>query len=256
MRLKSRRVVTPIALAAAALAMAHAAPAAAQASTPGQPGACCQQPVQPTTLNLNTTAEVKKAPDLATISAGVVTTARTARAAMEDNARRMTAAMAALRAAGVADRDVQTSGVNLSPQYEYLPNQRPRITGYQATNTVTVRLRRLEAVGPVLDALVAQGVNQINGPTFGLEDPDAALDAARTEAMAKAMRRAELYARAAGMRVRRVLTINESGGYEPPAPRPMMMARMSAETADASTPVAPGEVTLNIQLSVSFELER
>jgi uncharacterized protein len=210
----------------------------------------------PSTLNLNVNSNVKKAPDMATVSAGVVTQARTARAAMEDNARRMSAAFTALKAAGIADRDMQTSGINLSPQYTYVANQRPTIKGYEVSNRVSVRIRKLENIGPVLDALVAQGVNEITGPTFGLDNPEAELDTARTEAMATAMRRADLYARASGMRVKRVLTINESGGYEPPQPRPMMaMARM-ANDASAETPVAPGEVTLSIQLSVSFELEK
>lgn len=211
----------------------------------------------PSTLNLNVNSNVKKAPDMATISAGVVTQARTAKAAMDDNARRMSAAFVALKAAGIADRDMQTSGVNLSPQYTYVANQRPVIKGYEVSNRVMVRIRQLEKIGPVLDALVAQGVNEINGPTFGLDNPEAELDVARTDAMATAVRRAELYARASGMRVKRVLTINESGGYEPPQPRPMMMARMAmAQDAAAETPVAPGEVTLSIQLSVSFELEK
>jgi uncharacterized protein len=212
--------------------------------------------VSPTTLNLNVNSQVKKAPDMATISAGVVTQARTAKAAMDDNARRMSAAFTALKAAGIADRDMQTSGINLSPQYNYVANQRPTIKGYEAANRVTVRIRKLENIGPVLDALVAQGVNEINGPTFGLDNPEAELDTARTEAMATALKRAELYARAAGMRVKRIMTINESGGYEPPQPRPMMvMSRMMADAAP-ETPVAPGEVTLSIQLNISFEFEK
>lgn len=210
----------------------------------------------PATLNLNITSTVKKAPDMATISAGVVTQARTAKAAMDDNAQRMAAAFAALKAAGIADRDLQTSGINLSPQYSFIANQRPIIKGYEATNRVSVRMRKLEMIGPVLDALVAQGVNEINGPTFGLDKPETDLDVARSDAMATALRRAELYARASGTRVKRVVNISESGGYEPPQPRPMvMMARVSAEAA-SDTPIAPGEVSLSIQLNVTFELEK
>lgn len=249
-------ILSACGLAAAAIAQ----PAAAQtaATQPGAPpAACCPQPVAPTTLSLSAESNVKIAPDLATISAGVVTLQRTAKGAMEENAKRMTGVFGAIRAAGVADRDMQTSGVTLAAQYDYQPNQRPRITGYQATNTVTIRMRDLNAVGPVLDALVAQGANQINGPTFGLENPDAALDNARTEAMTKAMRRAELYARAAGLRVSRVVSITESGGYSPP--QPIMMARMAIASADAAAPetqVAPGEVTLNASVSVVFELAK
>jgi hypothetical protein len=249
-------ILSACGLAAAAIAQ----PAAAQttATQPGAtPAACCPQPVAPTTLSLSAESNVKMAPDLATISAGVITLQRTAKGAMEENAKRMTAVFGAIRAAGVADRDMQTSGVTLAAQYDYQPNQRPRITGYQATNTVTIRMRDLNAVGPVLDALVTQGANQINGPTFGLDNPDAALDKARTEAMGKAMRRAELYAKAAGLRVSRVVSITESGGYSPP--QPIMMARMAMASADAGAPetqVAPGEVTLNASVSVVFELAK
>jgi uncharacterized protein len=247
MRLAFRHL---LGLAAAGVFMAASGHAVAQTAP-----TCCQP--TPSTLNVNINSDVKKAPDIATISAGVVTTSRTAKAAMEDNARRMSSAFAALKAAGVADRDMQTSGVNLAPQYVYEANQRPRITGYQATNRVTVRLRNLTAIGQVLDALVAQGVNEINGPTFGLDNPETELDKAREEAMTKAMSRANLYARASGMRVKRVLTINESGGYQQPQPMPvMMMARAQMADSTPETAVAPGEVTLQIQLNVQFELEK
>jgi uncharacterized protein YggE len=213
--------------------------------------------VTPSTLTFNVTSEVKKAPDIATVSAGVVTQGKTAKAAMEENARRMTAAFAALKAAGIADRDMQTSGINLSPQYVYRENQRPLIKGYEVSNRLNVRVRKLDNLGPVLDALVEQGVNEINGPNFGLDNPEAELDTARSQAMATAMRRADLYAKAAGVRVKRVMSINESGGYEPPQPRPMlMMARAAMADAAPETPVAPGEVSLSIQLNVQFELEK
>lgn len=249
-------VLSAAGLAAALLALPVAAQTPAAAGPAAPPAACCPQPVAPTTLSLSADSNVKQAPDLATVSAGVVTLQRTAKGAMEENARRMTAVFAAIRAAGVAERDLQTSGVTVAAQYDYQPNQRPRITGYQVSNTVTIRMRDLNAVGPVLDALVAQGANQINGPTFGLDNPDAALDKARAEAMGKAMRRAELYAKAAGLRVARVVTISESGGYTPPQPM-MMMARMAAASdAAPETQVAPGEVTLNASVSVVFELAK
>jgi uncharacterized protein YggE len=246
---KTTRTVAAITAAIAMMASQTSVATAQSANTNASPS--------PSTLSLNVNSNIKKAPDMATISAGVVTQSRTAKAAMEDNARRMTTAFAALKSAGIADRDMQTSGVNLSPQYTYVANQRPTIKGYEATNRVSVRIRSLENIGPVLDALVAQGVNEINGPTFGIDNPEAELDTARTQAMATAMRRAELYARAAGMRVKRVLTINESGGYEPQQPRPlMMMSRSMSADAAPETPVAPGEVTLSIQLNIQFELEK
>lgn len=217
------------------------------------PQTCCAQP-SPSILNINTSAELKQAPDIAIVSAGVITQNRSARTAMAENATKMSAAFAALRSAGIAERDLQTSGINLAPQYVYEENKPPRITGYQASNTLTIKVRDMTKVGPVLDAMVAQGINQLSGPTFQIEDADAALDRAREEAMRKAMRRGELYARGAGMRIKRVVSINESGGYQP-QPQPMYaMARMASDAA--ATPVAAGEVTMTISLSVQFELEK
>ena len=125
------------------------------------------------------------------------------------------------------------------------------ITGYQASNQLAIRFRDVRKAGPILDALVAEGVNQINGPSFSVEEMDAALDEARTNAIGKARARAELYAKAAGMRVKRILAISEGGGSSPPPPpRPMLMAAKSYDTA-----IEPGEQELTVSVSVSFELE-
>lgn len=226
-------------------AVALAAPAFAQTAP--------ERPISGTRLDVSAQGEVKRAPDLVTIGAGVVTQAATAGAAMTENARRMTATIAALRKAGIAERDIQTSALNLAPQYRYGQNQPPVITGYQASNQVNVRFHDIARSGAVLDALVAAGANQISGPGFEVEDADAALDEARAQAVAKARARAELYAKAAGLRVKRILSISESGGdYRPPAPR--MMVQMAAKEA-FDTPVAPGEQSLSVNIAVSFELE-
>lgn len=230
--------------------------------------AAAQQPPQVTPsgtiLNLSVDAQVKRAPDVALFSAGVTTQAPTAQTAMADNARRMSAVVAALGKAGIADRDIQTRGVNLSPQYVY-PSRRdpaaeqepPRIVGYQASNIVQVRLRKLGEMGRIMDVLVAEGANQIQGPHFMLDDPEPALDEARAEALQKARARAELYARTAGLRVTRIVSINEQGGYAPPPPPPMPYGRGAVALAAApATPVAPGEVTAGVNLSVQFALDR
>ena len=173
--------------------------------------------------------------------------------AMRRNAERMAATVAALRKAGVADRDIQTSAINLNPQYRYGENMPPVITGYQASNQVSVRFRDVARSGAILDALVGQGANQINGPVFAIDKPEAALDEARAKAVAKARARAELYAKAAGMSVKRIVSISEAGGYVPPSmPVPQMMS-MRAKEAD--TPVMAGEQKLSVQVSVSFELQ-
>ena len=208
----------------------------------------------PTTLTLNVEGRATRTPDIAEVSGGVVTSAPTAAAAMAENAAKMNAVVNAVRKAGIADRDIQTAGLNLAPQYRYDNNQPPVLTGYQATNTVNLRIRKIADTGKLLDALVGVGANQINGPNFRVEDSEAALDEARQAAVKTAKTRAELYATATGLHVRRIVTLSESGGFEP-GPRPMMMKAMAMDAAAAPTPVAPGEVSLNINLTVVFELD-
>ncbi|MFS0737690.1 SIMPL domain-containing protein [Sphingomonas sp. 1P06PA] len=231
----------------AALALA-AIPAAASAQVPPTP----VPTLSGTRLDIVAEGEVTRVPDVAAISAGVVTQAQTAGQAMSDNAGRMAATIAALKKAGVADRDIQTASINLNPQYRYGENLPPVITGYQASNQVTVRFRDVRRAGAILDALVAVGANQINGPMLSLDKPEAALDEARAAAIAKARARADLYAKAAGLSVRRILAISETGGYEPPRPMPQMMMR---EAKAADTMIEPGEQRLTVSVNVSFELQ-
>lgn len=218
------------------------------------------QPVPPgphlsgTRLDVNAEGEVTRAPDFASIDAGVVTQADTAAVAMQDNARRMAATVAALKKAGVADRDIQTSAISLSPRYRYGENQPPVITGYEASNRVTVRFRDIARAGSILDTLVTVGANQISGPNFLIDKPDAALDEARVQALQKARARADLYARAAGLRVKRIIAISEQGGYSPPQPFPQMM-RAASPMEKADTHIAPGEQRVSVSVSVIFELE-
>lgn len=204
-----------------------------------------------TRVDVVATGEVNRVPDIVRINAGVVTQAPTAAEAIRQNAARMTRVRAALERAGIAPRDIQTSNISLHPDYRYAENQPPQLTGYRATNQVNVRFREIADSGGILDALVAEGANQINGPSLEIERPEAALDEARTAALANARARAELYARALNMRVRRVLLVSESG-IVPPSPMPML--RMQAADA-AETRIEPGEQTLSVTLTVSFELE-
>ena len=206
-----------------------------------------------TLLSVSSRAEARKAPDIATFSAGVVTQAADGNAALRQNAEQMNRVLAAIKAAGVADKDVQTSGISLNPQYRYEENQPPRITGYQASNTVNVKLREVAKMGKVLDALVASGANQVNGPSFGIDDPEPLYDRARLDALKAARARAETYAGALGVRVRRIVSISE-GGAAMPSPMPRM-AMMKAEAYD-STPVAAGESSVSVNLDVVFELGR
>jgi uncharacterized protein YggE len=228
-------------LAAAALGMASAVAAQPAPAVAG------------TLLTLTAEGRTTRVPDIAEVSTGVVTTAPTAAAAMRDNAAKMTAVVDAVRKAGVADRDIQTSGLNLSPQYRYENNQPPVLTGYQASNTVNIRIRRIADTGKLLDSLVAVGANQINGPTFVVDDQQAALDEARVAAVKAGRARAELYAGAAGLKVKRIVSISEGGAFDP-GPRPMMAKAVMMDAAPAP-PVAPGEVALTVNVTMTFELE-
>lgn len=248
-----------LSLAAALLAvlpLAAALPSAASAQTGPAPVLA----VGGTLLTLNAEGRVTSAPDLASFNAGVVSQGKTASEALAANSADMTRVIAALKRAGIADRDIQTSNLSLNPVYapqRTLPDgtidpPQPRIVGYQASNSVNVRQRRLAEVGKVIDTLVTAGANQVNGPSFEVEQPDPVLDAARTAAMKKARARAELYARAAGLRVARVLSISESGGWSPPQP---VMYRVAAmEAAPSAPPVQSGELALTINVTVQYEL--
>ena len=205
-----------------------------------------------TLLNVSAQAEARRVPDVATISAGVVTQAADGNTAMRQNAEQMAKVMAAIKAAGIAEKDIQTSGVSLNPQYRYVENEAPSITGYQATNTVSLKVRDITKLGKVLDSLAAQGANQINGPSFQIDQPEPVYDEARLAALKKAKDRAETYAKALDLKVRRIISISEGGGG---GFRPVPMMAMSARgKAEMDTAVSPGETEVSVSLDVVFEL--
>ena len=257
-----------LALAATAIPLA---PAAAQTTA-------SIAPLGPTStlLSLNAEGRSTRTPDLAMFSSGVVTNGRTAADAMADNARQMERVVAALKRSGIADKDIQTSAITLQPRYSnpdrdaqllarqtgqpYVQpvDQTPRIIGYEARNTVSVRVRNLAKMGGVIDTLIAAGANEVNGPSFTLEEQKEALDEARLAAIASGRERAELYARAAGLRVARIVSISESGGYYPV--QEIFVTARGAMAPPAPppppTPVSPGELALGVNLAMQFELVR
>lgn len=239
----------PLLLATALAFGATMTAACAQTTTP--PGYAV--PTDGTLLSVSAQAEAKRVPDVATISTGVVTQAADANAAMRANAEQMNKVVAAIKAAGIAERDIQTSGISVHPQYRYAENQPPTITGYQASNTVNLKVRDIAKLGKILDTLVAQGANQVNGPSFEVDKPDEGYDEARLAALKKAEARAETYAKALGLRVRRIVSISEGGGFQPPIP--LMRGAMAMDSmAKQETSVSPGESTLSVSLDVVFEL--
>ncbi|HLZ73630.1 SIMPL domain-containing protein [Phenylobacterium sp.] len=243
-------------LRAGLLALALAAPAplsAAHAQAAGPSAA--ESLFHATTLNLSAYGESKLSPDMATISLGVATEGGTAARALSDNAARMNQVLGALKAAGVPQKDIRTSGLNLNAQYAYEQGQAPRLTGYHATDQVTVTVHDLSKVGAIADATVGAGANQVNGVSFGLADPTAAANAAREEAVRALAAKAELYARASGYRVARLVSLSEGGGVE--AYRPQAMTVMAqARVQNVPTTVAPGELTVRVDISGLYELTR
>jgi hypothetical protein len=240
----------------AAAALFAAAPAARAQSQPegGAPMMIHAMADRPA-LNLSAYGEVRTAPDMATISFGVVTEAATAAEAMSLNAIRMNQVMTALRRAGIEARDVQTSGLNLAAQYDYVQNEPPRLRGYQANNRVTVIINDLDAVGTTADAVVAAGVNQIDGISFGLKDPTAAENQARQIAVRNLQGKAALYAQALGVELGGIRSLSEGGGYAPRPPQPMY-ARAEMAMDAGSTPVAAGELTVRIDSTGVYDLNR
>ena len=235
----------------AALTIAAASlPAAAIA----QQAPSVTQTIAGTRLDLNATGEVTRVPDLAIISAGVVTRSPTATGALQQAASRMDRVRSALKAAGIADRDIQTSNISLNPEYRYENNQPPQLVAYSASNQLTVRFRDIAESGKILDALVREGANQISGPNLTIDKPEAALDEARAKAVAMGRARADLYARSLGLRVVRVVAISETGGSYPVPPPMPMMVRMEA-AAQADTKVDPGEQKLQVNLAMTSELQ-
>jgi uncharacterized protein YggE len=208
----------------------------------------------PRRLVVNGTGEASARPDIAVISAGVVVQADTASVALADNTRAMNAMFEQLRAAGLPPEDVQTSQFSVMPLYESRrvdPEtiEPPRIVGYQVSNQVTARVRDLERLGAILDALVRAGANSIDGPSFDIADPEQLLNPARDAAVADALAKAERYAAAARVKLGEIISIEEGGFYAPP--RPMMRAEAMA----ADVPIAPGQTELSASVTITFAIE-
>ena len=202
------------------------------------------------TVSVTGEGHVAVAPDMATIALGVTTEGATAKAAMTTNSDALSAVMTRLKSTGIAERDLQTSGLSLGPRYDYdTSGGSQKVNGYVATNMVTVRVLALDTVGAVLDASITDGANTLNGITFGLQDNQAASDQARKAAVADARRKAELYAETLGAKLGRVVSLSEQGGMVMP------MAMGAASFAkDASVPIANGELSVDAGVSIVFEL--
>jgi uncharacterized protein YggE len=229
-----------ISLAAALATLAFALPASAQ--NPPPPA-----------ISVSGEANVSVAPDLAQVEGGVTSEAKSAREASEANNAAMGKVLLALKNAGIDEKDYQTSRLSLQPQYAPAqPNRNvPQIVGYRASNRVTIKVRDVTKIANVIDTLVTAGANEIGGINFVVTQASKALDEARAKAVADARRKAEIYAKAAGVTLGEPLGIIEEGA----APPPVFRTKMAAPMAAAPTPVAPGEEQLSITVNVTWAIK-
>ena len=191
-------------------------------------------------------ATVAVAPDMAVIRVGVTSAGKTAREASDINARQMTAVLAAIKDAGIGPRDIQTSRLSLQPQYDPNRSGTARLLGFQATNQITFNIRDIDKLAGIIDQAIAAGANEMSGLEFVVSEQSKLLDQARDDAIADARRKAERYARAAGVKLGAVTSISEEGS----TPQPRLIQAMRAGAA----PVAPGEQTLRAVVTVSYDI--
>jgi uncharacterized protein len=211
--------------------------------------ALAQNDFQPS-ISVSGEATISAPPDQAEIEAGTTTDARTARDAAEANNTAMAKVLSALKGAGIEDKDVRTSQLSLQPQYA--PNHNPpTVTGYRASNQVSVRVRDITKIGSTIDTLVSAGATDVGGINFTVSNASKLLDDARTQAIADARRKAEIYAKAAGVTLGAPLDISEAGA----APAPIFRAKM-AVAAMAPTPIAPGQETLSVTVNVTWAIKQ
>ncbi len=208
--------------------------------------------MQPPRITVPGEATLGVAPDLARVRAGVISEGRTAREASDTNKKTMTAVMTAIASAGIAEKDVQTSRYSIQPIYDQGRPVPGAFKGFQASNNVTIKIRDLDKISEVIDRTVAAGANSMGGVEFLVADPSKMLDAARADAIADAKRKAEIFAQAAGARLGPALTVTEqSSGFQYP-----QLYMRAAAAQPGETPVAAGEITLRVSVTVSYELLR
>jgi len=228
-----------------------AAALALTACNSGGPTYITSSEVPEAKIQVSATGTTNMNPDMATVSAGVVTQGKTAREAMFGNATKMTRVFEELEAAGIEKKHITTSQLSLKPKYNYQNRKAPKIDGYEARNTVSAKTYNLDDVGAMLDALVKAGVNNINGVQFSIKDSKAAKDKAREDAIREAREKAESMASAAGVKLGKLKSLSESGGNFRPQP---VAYALEARSAGASTPVAAGEQAISVTVNMSYDI--
>jgi uncharacterized protein YggE len=195
--------------------------------------------------------EASARPDMATVQVGVVTEGDSASEALKKNSQAMEGLMQSLAGQGIAEKDIQTTNVSVSPRYSNIRDREMHIVGYEASNNVMAKIRQLSNLGTILDDVVEKGANRMHGVSFSVAEPNPILDQARQKAIQDARRKADLYATAAGVKLGRVLLIEEQS-HHLPRMEPMMMGRAMAAPA---VPIASGEQEFRVTINVTYALE-
>ncbi len=236
------------------LVLAATAALTAHAFAPAAMAAQVEIEAEGPVIELSVFESVTAEPDLVTIGAGVSTQAPTAVEAMRQNSVQMRSVIDRILALGVAEEDIQTTGISLNAQYDYdRSSQRQIFRGYQVSNRVSVKLREIAETGAALDALVAAGATDLSGPNFSIEDDEAAKDVARERAVERAQQRALAYAQMVGYDDVRVLSIGEAIRGSGAAPR-MQMRSLAADVEAAAAPVQPGQVSTGVSITIKYEM--
>ena len=218
-----------------------------------------EEPPRQPRISVSGEGQAAVAPDMAVVTLSVVKQSKTAQDALDQDNKAMGAVLATLKNAGIAERDLQTSGFAIQPQYNYPPAKDgqqapPELVGYQVTNGLTVRVRDLGKLGGIIDQAVGLGVNQGGDIQFVNDKPEAVLEAARKDAMANASAKAKTLAEAAGVKVGRVIEITENAVRN--APQPLMRPMMLKQASDSAVPVAAGENSYDVTVNVTYALEQ
>jgi hypothetical protein len=215
--------------------------------------ALAQDAKMPRLISLSGHGEVRRAPDIAFVTTGVLSQGATAAQALAANTSAMNALFAALKEAGIADQDVQTSNFMVQPRYNFQENKAPELVGYDVSNNVTITVRKIGDLGALLDKVVQAGSNQINGIGFEVSEPSASLDEARKLATEDATRKAKIYAEAMGVTLGPVMSISEGVSFQPPMP--MARGKVMMDAAAAPVPVAAGEQRLSVDVNITWEIK-
>ena len=253
MNKSSKYFLAVLALGALALSAFGCGPAAVAADgTPGSVYVVGQN----TGISVSGTGKITVTPDLAILSVGVQVEAVTVAAAQQEAAQAMTAVMAELKATGIAEKDIATSGYSIYPQYNYGMDKQPTVIGYSVSNTVTVKIRKVADAGKIIDAVASAGGNdiRINNLYFTVDKPEQYNDQARELAMVDALKKAQQLAKLGGVTLGKPAFISESGGY---APQPPIYYDSAARGAapEMVTPVTPGETELQLSILVIYNIQ-